>query len=67
MGTATGTAQLLYRNLAAINVWQMLRAMDPGLPAWEELDESAQQRCVNDITDSAMRMWWRQTPGEERH
>ncbi len=59
-----GTAQLLYRNLAALNVWQMLRVMDPGLPAWEDLSDSEQTRHVNDITDTAMRMWWRQG---ERH
>jgi hypothetical protein len=60
----TGTAQLMYRNLAAMNVWLMLREMDPGLPPLEALGESEVQRLANDIFDTAMRTWWRQT---EKH
>jgi hypothetical protein len=57
----TGSAQLVYRNLAVLNIWLMLQAMDPELPAWDDLTPGERQRCSNDLFDAAMRTWWRQT------
>ena len=54
--TQVAEQQLMYRNLAAIQVWAFRRAIDPSVPPWDDLSETEKRAIANAVVRAAIRL-----------